>query len=291
MDVKGWPETRNAILSALIERGHEIILLSQLSEGTYPDSCLTEGEYDILMLEFGSANTLMFAKAWEASLKLVKEHKGPIIYINDDPDLHWSKSQSEKLFQDEDWSRWTFAFNAIDLSAVRKMFHIPTEAKVVEFPMKSLFKRLPFADGEIDKAIYYGKPKAREKMIQAFYTTKRLAIAGVQKQYEPLGLSVLPVPEFNNRGFLYRQYWASLALFDSRHAKIGFRTGRAYHSVLNGVPALAPVGNEGLGWVNQLRGLEDFLGFFDESREYRRALLEQQQRDAFPDVDWESLSL
>ena len=106
-----------------------------------------------------------------------------------------------------------------------------------------------------------------------------------------MGVETLPPPEPGKRAEMFREYRASLAVYDKKHAKLGFRTGRAFHAVVGGAPAITPIGHPGLSWAHQLHKPFDLVDFVDASESDRRSELERQRSLAFPPVDWEGMGL
>jgi hypothetical protein len=83
-------------------------------------------------------------------------------------------------------------------------------------------------------------------------------------------LPIVDAPEQSARADWYGQYRACFAMFDGKHAITGWRTGRAYHALLAGIPVASPTGNPALAWTWQTespRQLAALLKLTPEERE------------------------
>lgn len=240
-----WLEKRRGLIASLEERGHTFSYLTDPTPNSQEAGYAKASNYhcDLLMLEFGGNNLMFNKKAWEETFAIIKQHKGKIVFLNDDPDLPFLW----KELPDEDWSRWTIAANAVNTDAVRKRLNVPTAAKVIDIPFHAVLRQREFADGINTTAIYYGRPNGRSKVLAPFLSSGIVTIAGKQEEWG--NEIVVPAPEQKNRSEFYRQWRACLAIYDGKHADTGWRTGRAYHALLAGIPVAAPRGNRGLAWA------------------------------------------
>ena len=119
-----WVEKRVALFKKLLDNNYKIALLSQPTDQTEAEGVEFSTAYkpvDVLILEFGGTNIQFYKKYWDATVEMINEHRGRIIFINDDPDL----SFLWELLPNEDWSRWTIAANATNTSEVAKTLKVP----------------------------------------------------------------------------------------------------------------------------------------------------------------------
>ena len=74
-------------------------------------------------------------------------------------------------------------------------------------------------------------------------------------------------------------------MYDQKHALCGWRTGRAYHALLAGIPVTAPRGNPALAWAWQTDSPMDLARFIKLPTEDRRALHAAQCAAAKADIE------
>lgn len=283
-----WLEKRHALWIALAKRGHTIVPLSKPTQNSIEAGWQEVDEpVDYLIVEFAGNNLSFYGKDWLRTVEIVKRHKGRVLFLNDDPDLPYLW----KLSDDEDWSRWTIAVNAVNLDAARDALKVPKQAAVVDFPFASLLIKRSFVDGAIPDAIYYGRPNGRAKVIQPYLDSGRLLIAGKPQEWEKITKNVIPAPEQKDRADWYGQFRTCLAIYDNKHAATGWRTGRAYHALAAGIPVCAPIGNRGLLWAEPTLIPMNLTAFLRKDVEERAAIHAQQLIDAHPQIDWLALGL
>jgi hypothetical protein len=268
-------------------RGHTFSYLSEPTPNSQIAGYVKASHYecDLLMLEFGGNNLMFNKKAWEETFVIIKQHKGKIVFLNDDPDLPFLW----KELPNEDWSRWTIAANAVNTAEVRKRLGVPAKAKVIDIPFHEVLAQRDFADGINPTAIYYGRPNGRNKVLAPFLTSGIVTIAGKPEEWKDV--PVVPAPEQKNRSDFYRQWRACLAIYDGKHADTGWRTGRAYHALLAGIPVAAPRGNQGLAWTYPANYSHELVPLIRMSVDERRALHRQQITAASEDIETAYIAL
>jgi hypothetical protein len=277
-----WVEKRVALFKNMLDFGYRIIPLSEATDATKDDGFETFSDYqqcDVLMLEFGGTNLQFYQKYWDKTVEMIKAHKGRIIFLNDDPDLPFLW----ELLPDEDWSRWTVAANATNCDEVHTVLKCPIGVTVVDLPMASGMEFAEFHAGSIPKVIYIGRPSGRTKYFKEFTSARSLAIAGKEAEWSDYdALEILENPQQRDRRKFYQQFHGCLAVYDDKHKKTGWRTGRAYHALYAGIPVCAPKGNDGLSWTFQAdtkEKLDEFANLSVEIREklwnFQKAIVEK----------------
>jgi len=284
-----WVEKRVALFKSLLHFGYQIIPLSEVTDMTKNDGfeySTTYQQCDTLILEFGGTNIQFYKKYWDDTCDMVQAHKGNIIFINDDPDLPFLW----ELLPDEDWTRWTIAANATEAAAVAETLKAPAGARVVDYPMSRGMGFAEFSSGGIEKLIYIGRPGGRSKYFKTFTKSNNLEVAGKPTEWEDFPqVNVVENPQQRDRRNFYRKYNGCLAVYDDKHKRCGWRTGRAYHALYAGIPVFGPEGNNGLAWVMNVTSEEDITKASLFSLEKRKEIWERQKafvekRDSVKDL-------
>jgi hypothetical protein len=282
-----WLEKRRALIRNLESRGHTFVYLSDptpnsAAQGyikTPYDTC------DLLMLEFGGNNLMFNKKAWEETFAIIKKHQDKIVFLCDDPDLPFLWNE----LPDEDWSRWTIAANATQSEQVKAKMKVPAKAQVIDMAFHALLPQLAFTDGQNSTAIYYGRPNGRNKILQPFLSSGALTVAGKQEEWGDV--TAITPPEQKNRVEFYRQWRACLAIYDGKHKDTGWRTGRAYHALMAGIPVAAPTGNPALAWTYPADTSSQLGNLLKMPVEARQVLHTEQIKHSFVDIDITFLKL
>jgi len=280
-----WLEKRLALLRELRQRNHEILYWNNLTDPSKEAGLRTDAyqPVDLLIIEFAGGNLSFYRDDYNLTNAIIKEHAGPILYLCDDPDLPYPWH----TLPNEDWSRWTIGINAINLNAARKALKIPTPARVIDLPFASLLPQHPYQTPDALAAIYYGRPNGRTNLIKR-YLGPKLLIAGKPKEWAELGIPPLTPPEQHQRAYWYSRFAICLALYDNKHAQLGFRTGRAYHALNAGTPVTAPIGNPGLAWTAPAKNHTDLAALINTDL---AELHKKQLRNAHPAFPWQELNL
>jgi len=265
-----WVEKRVALFKNMLDFGYQVIPLSEATDATKDDGFETFDTYqecDVLMLEFGGTNLQFYQKYWDKTIEMINAHKGRIIFLNDDPDLPFLWN----LLPNEDWSRWTIAANAVNSEEVAAILKSPEGSRTVDLPMASGMEFLEFSAGVEDKIVYIGRPSGRTKYFKEFTQSKYLVIAGKESEWSDYSdVTVLDNPQQRDRRNFYRKYAGCLAVYDDKHKRSGWRTGRAYHALYAGIPVVSPEGNAGLNWcvpVEKSSSIEKFATLPTETRQ------------------------
>jgi hypothetical protein len=140
---------------------------------------------------------------------------------------------------------------------------------------------MEFADfhpGNIQKVVYIGRPNGRTKYFKEFTSSRHLQVAGKESEWEDYdALEILENPQQRDRRKFYQQFHGCLAVYDDKHKKSGWRTGRAYHALYAGIPVCAPQGNNGLNWCFPVDTKEQLDKFATFPEEIRKQIWEKQK--------------
>lgn len=245
-----WFEKRIALKKLLESRGHKVVFLSPPtppSKGLYPYPPEPGQKFDVLMIEFGGTNFLFHRKDILETMDLIKNHSGKIVYINDDPLLvppiisKTDRNGGIGQFVDHRWRIWLNA--KTDKMNFHEALKMDPMVPIFDFPVASIMDpESGFRDNpEINKLIYIGScADSRWKKVKELVDSQvPLDIAATTKLDERLtvGEYVKPPSQSERRAF-YGKYLACLAISDLKHKKWNWRTGRAYHALFAGIPAI-----------------------------------------------------
>lgn len=210
-----WLEKRTALFKTLEERGNEVTIIKNGDEYT---------GYDIILMEFGSNNYNFYKEDIDYSTEILRTQK--CIFILDDPDL-FPEVVKENGFKPIFW------VNA-DPQICQRYWCVVCEHFPV-FGLQEMREPTPEHNGKI---VYYGGSSGgREKKLLQYKTLiGTLEVVGQKKDFVSIKPKEPPIQE-HRRNF-YQQYMASLVLRDALHKKLGWNTGRKFHSILAGCPAL-----------------------------------------------------
>jgi hypothetical protein len=278
-----------ALLASLEARGHTFRYLSNPTANSEAVGYqkLPYVTCNVLMLEFGGANLLFNRKAWDETFAIIRQHKGQIIFLCDDPDLPFLW----KELPDEDWSRWTCAVNATQLDMTRLKLNIPAQAQIVDTPFHALLDQREFNDGEEITAVYFGRPNGRIKSLTPYLQSGMITIAGKADEWKEEPISLVTPPEQKERSDWYRRWRACFAMYDKKHEITGWRTGRAYHALLAGIPVAAPYGNPALDWTWRTDSPRDLAELLKQDADARKAIHAKQVQACKADFPFEALGL
>ena len=284
-----WLEKRLALIASLKARGHSFHYLSTPTVNSEAAGYqkLPYEHCDVLMLEFGGANLLFNRKAWDETFEIIKKHQNKIIFLCDDPDLAFLW----KELPDEDWSRWIIAVNATQLDTTRLKLNIPAQAHIVDTPFHALLEQREFQDGTNATAIYFGRPNGRMKSLTPYLQSGMVTVAGKADEWTDESISVVTPPEQKERSSWYRLWRACFAMYDKKHEVTGWRTGRAYHALLAGIPVAAPYGNPALDWTWRTDSPRDLAELLKQDADTRKAIHAKQVQACQADFPFEALGL
>jgi hypothetical protein len=288
-----WLEKRRALLRELKNRGHEVILANRFTAATephpWPYTQYVVPEMgpmgalgDVLMVEFGSSNTRFYGEDLDKTLRLIRVHEGkPCIFLCDDPDLamvwKWVR-------RPQDWVCWYNATRGQPFGGQ------PASVRIDDAPFASLLKEPAGASaGETGRLVYVGRAKGREAIFRDLLQTVPIEIAGREKEWTDFpGANVIPMPDQCARSDFYAARRASLVIADRKHKKMGWRTGRAYHALYAGTPAIVEPDHDGLGKTFQVfygaKDLAEIMGAWGIDK-VRRAAWQAQMNMARLDAE------
>jgi hypothetical protein len=248
-----WLEKREAFISELWRRGHTVAIVNKLTKPTQnelitpaPDLARVF-ESDLLFVEFGGGNKIFFEEDLKATVEIVENFKGPIVFLNDDPDLPmvWDmiSQQSQKKFV-----CW---HNSIRPELFGRGLKVKIPVK--DFPFSALLPTRPPRNVDSFDLVYIGRPDGRGAVVRELIAAGiDWKIYGRQKEWCDFGVRVSDPPPQAQRPDFYAGQMASLVLADKKHKKMGWRTGRAYHALAAGCPAIVE---------NDHDALREFLRF------------------------------
>ncbi len=274
-----WTEKRRNFIAGLIGRGHEVTMMSGPTRGSrglfeYDETA----KVDVLIIEQGMQDYYFGAKDLTKTLAIIERHEGRVVYVCDDPDLF------PKPDLHIDYSNWLFAVNCL----YPERIELPAPA--VDFPMMpiKLFYEPP--RNVEATASYVGRPNGRGRQVKSFLATGLLEIYGAAKDWKAYDVQIHPAPKGHERYVVMRRHAYSLSLFDSKHAKYGWRTGRAYHSLNAGVPVVVSSGNDALSWAEVIEP-QDLSHFVSQPPATRHEILNKQRLSAWQSPSWEAIGL
>jgi hypothetical protein len=156
-----WLEKRRALLAELRRRGHTVDLVNRMTKfSQLPVEAKLSPEHELLMIEFGSSNKQFYGKDIEETLRMIKSHKGCVVFLCDDPDLPlpW------KELPDEDWSRWSVWYNA---KFEQSLGAQPAAINKFDMPF-SVFQpeHKPGKDFGKEHFAYIGRPNGRGSIVE-----------------------------------------------------------------------------------------------------------------------------
>jgi hypothetical protein len=270
-DRGAWLEKRRGLWTFLRAAGHEVNCCSlptkpsiglwnppAIEDKSQVDLFAAAGETlpkaDILMLEFGGSNGLFFGKDLHRTRVLIEAHKGKIVFICDDPDLFFPW----KDYPNEDWSRWSAWLNAVEPS--EEAMKLPKGCRAYDFPFSALLPyREPLLEGYSSNFVYSGRPNGRKAQINTFQFASGglVDVYGRQEEWSEYGVTVSGgSPKQSERHSFYQTKLGCLAISDSKHKRLRWRTGRAYHALHSGCPVACEDGAEGIQFAQKVSSFD-----------------------------------
>lgn len=253
-----WWEKRRALVKYLVERGHKVDFLNRMTKHSqFMKTIVSPADYDILMIEFGSSNESFYGEDLELTRKYVNTFHGPKIFINDDPDLPFIWDKVTNI------TNWTCWYNAVKPQPLGKQ---PKEILSYDMPFSSLMEPLePSNAYQKDYLVYIGRPNSRSKMVKYLVANNApWRVFGRNEEWEQFGLFTHPAPDQPKRAEFYQHQIGCLVLADPKHKAMGWRTGRAYHAIMAGCPALVESDH------HYLSGFPKFTGIIEINRALHR---------------------
>lgn len=236
-----WFEKRKALVGELCRRGHMVdycnrFTKASVAEGEVP--CALSSLHDMLFVEFGSSNTSFYGQDLAVTQEMVERFKGKIVFLCDDPDLSYLWKTVPRAKQ---WVVWMNAIRPQPLSGQ------PAQVPSFDFPFSSLLVPLTPLDVEAQKFVYIGRPVGRSAAFKKLFAAKALVeIYGRAAEWSAFDVEVKDSPTQAQRRDFYAKQLGCLAIADAKHKRLGWRTGRAYHALYAGCPAIVEADNVAL---------------------------------------------
>jgi len=226
-----WYEKRKALVELLWQRGHQVEFVSRMTKESQFVPVHQLNNQDILLVEFGSSNMSFYGNDLKDTIKMVNDFCGPVVFLNDDPDLPFIWDMVNKPKQ------WTCWYNATNAKPLGKQ---PKDVKIYDMPFSSLQKaEEPREQYQKFYLVYIGRPNGRSRAVkQLIAGGVPWRVFGKQKEWEDFGVMVQEPPHQPERAGFYSCQLGCLVLADNKHKEMGWRTGRAYHAINAGCPAL-----------------------------------------------------
>lgn len=239
-----WLEKRKALFMLLQQRGHDIEVVGRLSKASGGVNLPWQPPYDLLMVEFGGGNKIFNGRDLELTLKLAHEHHGPKVFLCDDPDLDFIWDELEIHFVGA--SGWFIWNNSLTAARLPKQ---PKDIPVYDYPFSwNVPERAPLAEYDRERLVYIGRPGGRSRPIKELVAAQVpfVAYAKPVEWAKFPQVKVLEPPTQAARGGFYARALGCLALADAKHKKLAWRTGRAFHALAAGCPAVCEEDHPGL---------------------------------------------
>ncbi len=231
-----WLEKRVALAQALRSRGHRVDWVNRLTKFSQQGSQVAYDPvaHEVLIVEFGSSNASFYGSDLEETQRIVARHTGKIVFVCDDPDLPylWKTLGSGKHSQ---FTCWYNAAHPVSFGGQ------PETIASRSFPISGLIPcKLP-GDAQIGTTLaYVGRPKGREQVFRNLFLAKApIQIYGRVPEWDGYDCAVLPPPPQAARARFYGNQLGSLLIADRKHKRMGWYTGRAFHAIAAGTPAVA----------------------------------------------------
>lgn len=206
-----WVEKRTAFISKLRDK-------NEVEFDAY--------DAEMLFVEFGSTNTQFYGEDIKKTIELVnhyKENNKKVIFLCDDPEL-----------VPKDVSEWaTEMWVNANENACSILWKLPCKS----FYFHALIQKLPYSTNHNNKIIYWGGSSGgREDTLAKLQRIYDIEVFGKQKEYTKI--KVKEGPNQDKRMEFYSNFKFCLSLRDNKHIKLGWKTGRHYHAINAGIPAL-----------------------------------------------------
>lgn len=277
-----WWEKRLALVAWLRARGHTLHYVNRMTKySAQPRTYAFDDTYDVLMIEFGSANQQFYGEDLAGTLGMAARHKGRIIFINDDPDLPylWKSVPIERQ------KRWVCWYNATQPQPFGGQ---PAHLPMRDFPFGALVPMQAPRDASDDALVYIGRPQGREKQVDALVAAQApVRWYAKPKEYARWPqIQVQAPPQQPQRAAFYSRQLACLALADAKHKRMGWRTGRAYHAVAAGCPALSSLDHPGINWALHYAEPRELIAMRNRllDKSYRAAVLTEQRKEITAEI-------
>jgi hypothetical protein len=274
--IGGWLEKRKATTTELEKRGHQIFLLSQptkTSIGLWSLEKNKEEKLDALFFEFSGLNEQFYGKEIEETKRIIKKYNCPFFFILDDPDIIPKLYEFDKQF--------TVLINSNINEEKRYLFNYhffqgSKNISIEPFPVHSLMEIKEYKENSIEFPVYYGNSSGgRLKVLESLMFYEKILVYGKQKNFNfKVNENIPTQPE---RSKFYQQFLYSIALSDNKHKIWEWNTGRAFHSIIAGVPTVFEGNNPLSKKFIHFKTYSDIQRCRFEILENRKSIVETQQ--------------
>ncbi len=288
-----WWEKRHGLCQFLVSRGHDIHFVNRMTKESSGLGSEYDGPYDLMIVEFGSGNKNFYGKDIEETLRMMRNlPKGtPKIFICDDPDLplEWGAvSGIQNVFA---WYNCVGANSLLNQPEAIKTYDMPFSSLVVAanggvYPEPLI---LTPEQREGRGLCYLGRPDGRRKIIhQLLAGNIKFRVYGRQPEWDDLGITAHPAPNQPQRAAFYSKQLGCLALADAKHKILGWRTGRAFHAIVAGCPAVFESDHRAFaGGYRSFRNiieLRQIIYNWENDSDYRLNDLKKQRQNILDDL-------
>lgn len=270
-----WLEKRLALVRTLRNRGHRVDFVNRMTKFSNQGSIETlNNNHELLIVEFGSNNEQFYGDDLLKTLRYMQKHEGQIIFICDDPDLplFWKKLDPSIIARITCWYNCAYPV---------PFGGQPEYVQPKSFPISGLIECKEPQTQREEKLVYIGRPSGREKIFtEIFKENVPVQIYGREKEWKEFNIKPLDPPEQANRAFFYGMQLGSLVIADKKHKRMGWFTGRAFHAIAAGCPAIAEFDHVGMMGVAKFLNATDLKFIIQELKNpAHRELVWRAQRD------------
>lgn len=187
---------------------------------------------------FGGANERFYGKDLAETQAMVARHRGPIVFICDDPDLPYLWKTVKKPGQ---WVAW------LNATRPQPFGGQPAAVKCYDAPFASLLDFVEPRAAQSGSLVYLGRPNGRTAAVRKVLASGvPIQFYGRFKEWVGYDVIVAASPTQAERRAFYSRQLGCLALADKKHKQLGWRTGRAYHALHAGCPVVVEADHDAL---------------------------------------------
>lgn len=256
-----WWEKRRALVNYLMARKHDVLFLNRTTKHSqFMDTIDNARNIDMMIFEFGSSNKSFYGDDLEKTIGLANTFHGPKIFLSDDPDLPFIWDDITNV---TNWSCW---YNAVRPTAIGKQ---PKHINSFDMPFSSLMEpKEPINAYQKDYLVYIGRPNARGKIVKYLVANKApWRVFGRSEEWNQFGVFPHEAPDQPRRPEFYSKQLGCLVIADQKHKTMGWRTGRAYHAIMAGCPAILEADHILLSGFPKFEGIDQINRAFHRWRD------------------------
>lgn len=287
----GWFNKRKKLLQLLNEAGINVILTTRPTKdckGMWEYPCPVEkvDSCEACFIEFASENYKFHKTEIDESCEIIKRFKNKLkIFMSDDPDiLKGNMKIIEKISGVSLRGPDTIILLNADVSRYDWNTYLELEGAVVmPFYIGAMLDRLaePAAE-KIQKILYLGNAEdgSRKKIIDSIRSIENFPIDIVSNKK---GGSEIEAPTQPERLKFMSKYVAFLGLSDTKHKKMGWKTGRVEYAALAGIPVFVEAkhlvyASQGYAVFHDIDDLKILVNRVMTEPEFVKELVERQYR-------------